>query len=38
VGTLLLLHDVTDQQRAQAQIVAQQRALATLQERERLAP
>lgn len=37
VGTLLLLHDVTDQQRAQAQIVAQQRALATLQERERLA-
>lgn len=37
VGTLLLLHDVTEQQRAQAQIVAQQRALATLQERERLA-
>jgi signal transduction histidine kinase len=37
VGSLLLLHDVTEQKRAQAQIVAQQRALATLQERERLA-
>jgi signal transduction histidine kinase len=37
VGTLLLIHDVTEQRRAQAQIMAQQRALATLQERERLA-
>jgi PAS domain S-box-containing protein len=37
VGHLLLLHDVTEQKRAQAQIVEQQRALATLEERERLA-
>jgi signal transduction histidine kinase len=37
VGRLLLLHDVTEQKQAQAQIVAQQRTLATLQERERLA-
>jgi signal transduction histidine kinase len=37
VGCLLLLHDVTEQKRAQAQIIEQQRALATLQERERLA-
>ncbi len=36
VGRLLMLHDVTEQKRAQAQIVEQQRALATLQERERL--
>jgi signal transduction histidine kinase len=36
-GYLLLLHDVTAQRRAQAQILEQQRALATLQERERLA-
>jgi PAS domain S-box-containing protein len=36
VGYLLLLHDVTEQKRVQAQIVQQQRALATLQERERL--
>jgi PAS domain S-box-containing protein len=36
-GYLLLLHDVTEQHRAQAQILEQQRALATLQERERLA-
>ncbi len=34
---LLLLHDVTEQRRAQAQILEQQGALATLQERERLA-
>jgi signal transduction histidine kinase len=37
VGRLLLLHDVTGQKRAQAQILEQQRALATLTERERLA-
>ena len=37
IGYLLLLHDVTEQRRAQAQILEQQRALATLQERERLA-
>jgi PAS domain S-box-containing protein len=37
VGRLLLIHDVTEQKRAQAQILEQQRALATLKERERLA-
>ncbi|MDD3827118.1 MAG: histidine kinase N-terminal 7TM domain-containing protein [Anaerolineae bacterium] len=37
MGYLLLLHDVTEQRRAQAQILEQQRALAMLQERERLA-
>lgn len=37
VGYLLLLHDMTAQKQAQAQIIAQQSALATLQERERLA-
>ena len=37
VGHLLLLHDVTDQKHAQAQILEQQRALAILTERERLA-
>ena len=37
VGRLLLLHDVTAQNRAQAQLLEQQRVLATLQERERLA-
>jgi signal transduction histidine kinase len=37
MGYLLLLHDVTEQRRAQAQILEQQGALATLQERERLA-
>lgn len=37
VGHLLLLHDVTAQNQAQAQLLAQQRVLATLQERERLA-
>jgi signal transduction histidine kinase len=37
IGYLLLLHDVTEQRRAQAQILEQQRALATLHERERLA-
>jgi PAS domain S-box-containing protein len=36
VGRLLLLHDVTDQQRAQAQLMEQQRALAMLHEREQL--
>jgi len=37
VGCLLLLRDMTDQRRAQAQILEQQRTLAVLQERERLA-
>ncbi len=37
VGHMALLHDMTDQRRAQAQIVEQQRSLATLQEREHLA-
>jgi PAS domain S-box-containing protein len=37
IGQLLLLHDVTEQTRAQAQLLEQQRVLATLQERERLA-
>jgi PAS domain S-box-containing protein len=37
VGRLLLLHDVTDQKRAQAQLIEHQRALAMLQEREQLA-
>ena len=34
---LLLLHDMTDQKKAQAQLLEQQRALAILTERERLA-
>jgi len=37
VGRLFLLHDVTDQKQAQAQLLEQQQALATLTERERLA-
>jgi signal transduction histidine kinase len=37
LGYLLLLRDVTAQRRAQAQIVQQQRSLAVLEERERLA-
>ena len=37
VGRLLLLHDVTAQKRAQAQLLEQQRALAIMTERERLA-
>jgi len=37
VGRLLLLNDVTETKRAQAQIIEQQRALAMLQERELLA-
>lgn len=37
VGRLLLLHDVTEQKQAQAQIIEQQRSLAILQEREQLA-
>jgi PAS domain S-box-containing protein len=37
VGRLLLLHDITDQKRAQAQLVEHQRALAMLNEREQLA-
>ncbi len=37
IGYLLLLHDVTEQRRAQAQLLAQQWAEATLQEREQLA-
>lgn len=37
LGQLILLQDVTDQRRAQAQMLAQQWAQATLQEREQLA-
>jgi signal transduction histidine kinase len=37
LGLLLLLHDETDQKHAQSQILEQQRVVATLQERERLA-
>jgi PAS domain S-box-containing protein len=37
VGHLLILRDVTEQRRAQAQILEHQRSLAMLQERERLA-
>lgn len=37
IGYLLLLHDVSGQRRSQAQILEQQRALATLTEREHLA-
>jgi len=37
LGRLLLLHDVTEQKRAQARLVERERAVATLQERERLA-
>ncbi len=37
LGQMLLLHDVTEQKEAQAKIVEQQRAMATLEERERLA-
>lgn len=37
VGRLLMLHDVTEQRRYQAQILEQQRALSMLQEREQLA-
>ncbi len=36
-GRLLLLRDVTEQKQAQAELIAQKQALATLQERERLA-
>jgi len=36
IGQLLLLHDVTEQNRAQAQLLEQQRVMATLRERERL--
>ncbi len=37
IGQLFLLHDVTEQKRAQAKVIEQQRVMATLQERERLA-
>ena len=37
LGRLLLLHDITDERAAQARLLQQQRAVATLQERERLA-
>lgn len=37
IGQLLLLHDVTEQKRAQTRILEQQRLVATLQERECLA-
>lgn len=36
LGRLILLHDVTEQKQAREQLLLQQRALATLQERERL--
>jgi signal transduction histidine kinase len=37
IGQLILLHDVTEQRRAQSRILEQQTVVATLQERERLA-
>lgn len=37
LGRLVLLHDVTEEKRARAQILEQQRAVATLQERVRIA-
>jgi signal transduction histidine kinase len=37
IGRLILLHDVTEQRRAQARILEQRSVVATLQERERLA-
>jgi len=37
VGQLLLLHDITERKLAQAKVVEQQRVMATLEERERLA-
>ena len=37
VGYLLLLHDITEQKQAQGQLITQQRSVAVLQERERLA-
>ena len=37
LGSLVLLHDVTEQERAQALLLEQERVVATLQERERLA-
>ena len=37
MGHMLMLHDVTEEQRARAQALEQQRSLATLRERERLA-
>jgi PAS domain S-box-containing protein len=37
IGRLLLLHDVTEQKRAQKKILEQQRVVASLQEREHLA-
>lgn len=37
IGQLILLHDVTEQRRAQARILEQQSVVATLRERERLA-
>jgi PAS domain S-box-containing protein len=37
IGQLLLVHDVTGQKRAQARLLEQQRVVATLQERDRLA-
>jgi len=36
IGHLLMMRDVTEERRAQAQVLEQQRALATLRERERL--
>jgi signal transduction histidine kinase len=37
LGCLIMLHDITEEKHAQVQLIEQQQALATLQERERLA-
>ena len=37
LGCLIFMHNVTDEKRAQAQLMEQEQALATMQERERLA-
>jgi signal transduction histidine kinase len=37
VGILLMLYDITDEKRAEAQLMEQEQALATMRERERLA-
>lgn len=37
LGSVILLHDMTEEKRAQAQVLEQQRVMATLEERQRLA-
>ena len=37
LGSVILFHDVTEEKRAQAQVLEQQRVMATLEERQRLA-